>query len=139
MRAIELLAQQHPALRHLALLPLVAFCAALPGSASIACRQLKQPHHLASKGMMHATKLLAHHCTLLPVSGPPSAASMPADGTVQDSIVKQSANGGDVDVDNGDATCNAPGTVPTLDLCLAHVGAMIVLPLLYYQAGCCPC
>ena len=48
--------------------------------------------------------------TVAPVSCPLSAALMPADGTVENSIVKQSANGGNVDVDNGDATCSAPVT-----------------------------
>ena len=64
---------------------------------------------------MHATELLDTSllCTVLPVSCPVSAALMPADGTVKDSVVKQSANGGNVDVDNGDATCIAPGMAST--------------------------
>ena len=73
---------------------------------------------------------------------------MPADGTVDYSIVKQSANGGKVDVDNGDAACIVPLTVVacTPALWLARVGgkivlpigAMIVLALLSFQARCCP-
>ena len=35
---------------------------------------------------------------------------MPADGTVENSVVKQSANGGNVDVNNGGATCIVPMT-----------------------------
>ena len=60
---------------------------------------------------------------------------MPADGTVDNSIVKQSANGGNVDVDNGDAACIAPVTVCKSVLCLVRIGAMIVLPLL--SCRCC--
>ena len=66
---------------------------------------------------------------------------MPADGTVENSIVKQSANGGNVDVDNDyGAACIAPVTVcATLFSAIVHVGAMIVLPLLSFQARCRPC
>ena len=60
---------------------------------------------------------------------------MPADGIVENSIVKQSANGGNVDVDNGDATCIAPVTVCNPVLLPVHVGAMMVLLLLTW----CPC
>ena len=73
--------------------------------------------------------------TLHPVSCPSSAALMPADGTVENSFVKQSANGGNVDVENGDAACIAPVMVCNAVLCLVHVGATIVLPLL----SCRPC
>ena len=78
-------------------------------------------------------------CTLLFVSCPSSAALMPADGTVENSIVKQSANGGNIDVDNGDATCSAPVPAFQSVFCLVHVGAIVVLPLLSYQACCCLC
>ena len=77
-------------------------------------------------------------CTLLFVSCPSSAALMPADGTVENSIVKQSANGGNVDVDNGDATCNAP--VPAFQVCFLpcacwrHCCAALV-----QQSRCCLC
>ena len=39
---------------------------------------------------------------------------MPADGTVEDSIVKQSANGGNVDVDNGMRPALRLGQCPPL-------------------------
>ena len=74
-------------------------------------------------------------CTALHVSSPLSTALMPADGTVKDSYVKQSADGGKVDVDNGGATCIAPVTVCTPALCLEQIGAMNVSPLL----GCRSC
>ncbi len=60
---------------------------------------------------------------------------MPADGTVENSIVKQSANGGNVDVDNGGAACIAPVMMCNAILCLVHVGATIALPLL--SCRCC--
>ena len=55
---------------------------------------------------------------------------MLADGTVENSIVKQSANGGKVDVDNGELPSIVPVVVCTPALCLAHVGILVVLPLL---------
>ena len=59
---------------------------------------------------MQLPRLAAQHCApgVLPLV---SCSLMPADGTVENSIVKQSANGGNVDVDNGGATCIAPATV----------------------------
>ena len=84
--------------------------------------------------------------TTLTVSYPLSAAQMPADGTVENSFVKQSANGGKVAVDNYGATCSAPVMACNPAVCLVHVGtivvhvsAMIVLPLLSFQACCRPC
>ena len=94
----------------------------------------KQAQHLASEAScMQISHWLVS--TLHPVSCPSSAALMPADGTVDNSIVKQSANGGNVDVDNGDAACIAPVTVCKSVLCLVRIGAMIVLPLL--SCRCC--
>ena len=110
------------------------------GSAPIACCQWKQAQHLCLRSVLHASGLLAHQssalCFCLPLC---QLLLMPADGTVKDSYVKQSANGGKVDVDNGDATCIAPVTVYNPVLCLVHVGAMIVLPQLCFQARCLHC
>ena len=78
---------------------------------------------------MQLPKLAAQHCApgVLPLV---RCSLMPADGTVENSIVKQSANGGKVDVDNGELTCKVPVMVHPCALCLAQVDAMSIAPLL---------